>query len=61
MDESIRDTIKRRDGESDDVIDDMLAEARERIAAGEEDPQDVLEEIFGLELDYIFDAELGLC
>lgn len=59
LNETIRQVLRRRDGEDDDTISEMLAEARARLAAGE-DPDVVLSEEFGLEPDYIYDRELGL-
>jgi len=55
--ETIREILKRRDGASDSECDEMLGEARERILNGD-DPEEVCEEEFGLEPDYIFDDEL---
>lgn len=34
----------------------MIREAQNRLDAGKEDPQDILEEELGLELDYLFDV-----
>ena len=41
---------------SDADIDELLANAREEVAEGA-DPEEVLVEYFGLEPDYLFDAE----
>lgn len=57
--ESIRSILKTRDDMDDQDITEMLEEAREEILEGA-DPQDVLQDIFGLEPDYIMDFELGL-
>jgi len=51
---SLKATIMERDGIDSDEADDLIAEARACVEEGE-DPQDVLEEYFGLEPDYIFD------
>ena len=55
--ETIREVLARRDGMDQESITELLDEAREAIADGE-DPGEVVEEFFGLEPDYIFDAEL---
>jgi hypothetical protein len=47
-------TLVHRDGFSLEEAQEQLAEARERVAAGE-DPETVLREEFGLEPDYIYD------
>lgn len=52
--ESIKEVIMRRDGMSPDDADELIQEAREAVNDGE-DPEEVLEEFFGLEPDYIFD------
>ena len=46
--------LMRRDRLSEDEADDLINEAKERVAAGE-DPDDILHDEFGLEPDYIFD------
>jgi len=51
---SLKATIIERDGIDSDEADDLIAEARACVEEGE-DPQDVLEEYFGLEPDYVFD------
>jgi len=51
---SLKATIMERDGIDSDEADDLIAEARACVEEGE-DPQDILEEYFGLEPDYIFD------
>ena len=40
-------------------IDDLIAEARACVEEGE-DPEEVLEEYFGLEPDYVFDLLEGM-
>ena len=55
--ETIRQIIRRRDNENDDVIDEMFAAAKQAIHDLGEDPDDVLREEFGLEPDYMFDEE----
>ena len=57
--ETIRQVLARRDCLEAEEIDDAIAEARDRIDAGE-DPEEVLAEEFGLEPDYIWDDELGV-
>jgi len=51
---SLKETIMERDGIDSDEADDLIAEARACVQEGD-DPQDILEEYFGLEPDYIFD------
>jgi hypothetical protein len=46
--------LVRRDGLSRDEAREILLEARERVANGE-DPEEILHEEFGLEPDYVFD------
>ncbi len=46
--------LMRRDGMSRAEAQELIAEAKERVMAGE-DPEEVLAEEFGLEPDYIFD------
>lgn len=56
--ESIKEVLMRRDGISAKEADDLIKEARkdmnERLEAGEY-PDNICEEWFGLELDYIID------
>jgi hypothetical protein len=52
--ETIKQVLMRRDEMSSDDADELIAEARQRVADGE-DPEEVLAEEFGLEPDYIFD------
>lgn len=52
--ETIVEILMRRDGMSKAEAVEMLADARERVADGE-DPEEILYEDFGLELDYIFE------
>lgn len=54
--ETIREIIANRDGSTSDEIDDLFAEAQDQIADGV-DPEDVISDVFGLEPDYLFDAE----
>lgn len=51
---SLKATIMERDGIDSDEADDLIAEAKACVAEGE-NPEDVLEDYFGLEPDYIFD------
>lgn len=54
--ETIRQVLRRRDDMSEAAIDELLANAREEVAEGA-DPEEVLADYFGLEPDYLFDAE----
>jgi len=58
MVDSLKATIMRRDGLTEEEADAQIKEARddmnERLANGEM-PEDICEEYFGLEPDYIFD------
>ena len=56
--ESIKEIIMCRDEMSSDDADELIQEAREAVNDGE-DPEEVLEEFFGLEPDYIFDLIVG--
>ena len=55
---SLKKTIMERDGMTESEADELIKDAKEdlhnRIAAGE-NPQDICEEWFGLEPDYIFE------
>ncbi len=52
--ESLREVLMRRDGMSGAEADELIEEARERVADGE-DPEEVLLDEFGLELDFFWD------
>lgn len=56
--ESIKEVLMRRDGmtahEADELIRDAKADLRQRLEAGEM-PDDICEEWFGLEPDYIME------
>lgn len=52
--ESLKQVLMRRDGCSSAEAVALIQEARERVYEGE-DPEEVLQEEFGLEPDYIFD------
>jgi hypothetical protein len=52
--ETLKQVIMRRDNLTSDEADWRIAEARERVANGE-DPEEILHDDFGLEPDYIFD------
>ena len=54
MAEPLKDVIMKRDGMSSNEADDLINEAKQAILDGE-DPEEVLEDYFGLELDYILD------
>ena len=50
----LKKVLMQRDGMSSREADNAIADAKQRVFEGE-DPEDVLAEEFGLELDYIFD------
>lgn len=52
--ETLKQVLMRRDKLSSDEADELIAEAKELVAAGE-DPEEVLYDEFGLEPDYVFD------
>ena len=52
--ENLKQVLMRRDQISSDEADELINEARERVAQGE-DPEEILYEEFGLEPDYVFD------
>jgi hypothetical protein len=54
MTESIVEILMRRDGLSKQEAELSVQEARQRVTEGE-DPEEVLQDEFGLEPDYIFD------
>ena len=51
---SIKSVLMRRDGLTPDEADDMIEEARQLVAEGE-NPERILRVEFGLEPDYVFD------
>lgn len=51
---SIREVLMRRDGLSGEEADELIAEAREELAKGRA-PEEICEDWFGLEPDYIWD------
>lgn len=51
---SLKQTIMERDDLHEDDAEEMIADARRRVYAGE-DPEEILLDEFGLEPDYIFD------
>ena len=57
--QSLKATIMERDGIDSDEADDLIAEAIACVESGDH-PEDVLEEYFGLEPDYIFDLLEGM-
>ena len=65
---SIRETIKARDGLSDEEIDDMISDAKSEIHATIDaggpaalgDLEDIVLDYFGLEPDYLHDPELDV-
>lgn len=61
---SVRETLKERDGISDEEFDVILAGFKEELAEWEEgngdDPEELIADWFGLEPDYMMDTELGL-
>ena len=52
--ETLKEVLMRRDEINSSEADEAIAEAAQRVADGE-DPEEVLSEEFGLELDYVFD------
>ena len=52
--ESLLEVLMRRDGMTEDEATEAIAEAASRVEAGD-DPEDVLQEEFGLEPDYVID------
>lgn len=54
MTESLKHVLMSRDGVSADEADEMIQDAAQRVFDGD-DPEDVLQEEFGLEPDYVFD------
>lgn len=54
--DTIRSILRTRDRMSKADIDDLFTNATDDIADGV-DPEDVLSDTFGLEPDYLFDAE----
>lgn len=52
--ETLKQVLMRRDRLTSDEADAAIAEAKERVAEGE-DPEEVLLDEFGLEPDYVFD------
>ncbi len=54
--ESIRTVVMQRDGCTNDDVDEMFAEASDLLDEGE-DVDAVLQDVFGLEPDYMDDPE----
>lgn len=54
--DTIRSILRTRDQASEADIDDLFSNTTDAIADGY-DPEDLLEVNFGLEPDYLFDAE----
>ena len=54
--DTIRSILRTRDQAGETDIDDLFTNATDDIADGL-DPEDVLADTFGLEPDYLFDAE----
>ena len=52
--ESLKEVLMQRDGMASEEADEFIAELREWVADGE-DPEDLLYEECGLEVDYVFD------
>ena len=50
----LKKVLMQRDGMSSRGADNAIDDAKQRVSDGE-DPEDVLADEFGLELDYIFD------
>ncbi len=47
--------LMRRDGMTADEADELIQEARQAVLEDGEDPEDILQDEFGLEPDYTFD------
>lgn len=54
MEESIKQILMRRDGMSAEDADELIEEAKEAVIEGQ-DPEEVCQEFFGLEPDYIWE------
>lgn len=52
--ETLKEVLMRRDDMTSEQADEAINEARERVMEGE-DPEEILQEEFGLEPDYVFD------
>ena len=52
--DSLKKTLMQRDELSEEVADELIELAAQRVREGE-DPEEVLEDEFGLEPDYVFD------
>lgn len=55
MNESLKDILMRRDGMTETDAQEMIEEARRAVLEEGEDPEEVLQDWFGLEPDYIMD------
>jgi hypothetical protein len=53
--ESIKQILMRRDGMAEEEADELMGEAAQRYMIGDEDPEGLLEDLFGLELDYLLE------
>lgn len=54
---SLRETIKQRDGISDEAFDELLEEFVDLLDDGE-DPEEALAQVFEIEPDFLIDAEI---
>ena len=54
MEETLKQVIMRRDELTSDEADALIAEAKQEVADGA-DPEQVLEDMFGLEPDYFWE------
>lgn len=52
---SLKQTIMERDNLTSEEADELINEAKDRVLMDGENPEEILEEYFGLESDYIFD------
>ena len=50
----LKTVLMTRDGYSSEEADELINEAKQRVYNGE-DPEEILEDEFGLEPDYVFD------
>ena len=54
---SLRETIKQLDGINDEAFDELIAEFADLLDEGA-DPEEALDEVFGMEPDFLLDDEI---
>lgn len=52
--ETLKEVLMRRDSLTSEEADELIKDMKDRVLAGE-DPEEVLHDDAGLELDYVFD------